>query len=124
MDNRKLVLISYVACAILVWFLSHSGLQFLYSKFYMVRRLPGADLWREVIPVVLGTITFFVLLRVQKFNTFMDEVVAELRKVTWPTREEVVKSTTVVLICILIASGILAVFDFVWGRVIGFLLKS
>lgn len=124
MDNRKIVLISYIACAIIVWFLCHSGLQFAYSKFYVVRRLPGAEILREAIPVLLGALTFFILYSVKKIDVFMDDVVAELKKVTWPTREDVVRSTTVVLICILIASGILAVFDFMWGKVIGFLLKS
>ncbi len=32
------------------------------------------------------------------FKKFLNEVVAELRKVTWPTRDEVVGSTWVVII--------------------------
>jgi preprotein translocase subunit SecE len=57
-------------------------------------------------------------------TSFSDEVVSELRKVTWPSRDDVVKSTTVVLVCVLIASFILAGFDLIWGKVIGFLLHS
>ena len=124
MDNRKIILGSYLATAIVTWFLVRSGIQYFYLAFYQVRRLPGIGVLREAVPVLLGATAFIVLLKHVKANAFMDDVVAELKKVTWPGREDVSKSTTVVIICILIASFILAGFDVLWGKVITFLLHS
>ncbi|MEZ4750208.1 MAG: preprotein translocase subunit SecE [Bdellovibrionota bacterium] len=124
MDNRKIILSFYVACAMVIWFLSREGFQYVYLQFYQVRRLPGVGAAREVLPVVLGAVGFLIALSHRKLNVFMDEAVTELKKVTWPTREEVVRSTTVVIICILVAGLILAGFDLLWGKVISFLLQT
>ncbi|MBN1412027.1 MAG: preprotein translocase subunit SecE [Spirochaetales bacterium] len=43
---------------------------------------------------------------------FFQESYAELRKVMWPSTEEVISSTKVVLISTLLIAGILGFFDF------------
>ena len=40
----------------------------------------------------------------ERFTTFLKEVNAELRKVTWPTKEELIGSTVVTIIVSLIMS--------------------
>lgn len=124
MDNRKLILSFYAFVAAVVWILSRAFVQYLHSTLYQIRRLPGILQVREILPGVLAIIVFFVLLRNARVNTYMEEVVAELKKVTWPNRDDVVRSTIVVLACILIASVILGVFDAMFGKVMGFLLKG
>ncbi|MDO8308446.1 MAG: preprotein translocase subunit SecE [Actinomycetota bacterium] len=47
---------------------------------------------------------------------FIRQVVAELRKVIWPTRKELVAYTTVVIIFVLVMAGIIAAFDYVFGQ--------
>lgn len=51
-----------------------------------------------------------------RFALFLRQVVAELRKVIWPTRSELVNYTIVVLIFIVIMAAILALYDFVFAR--------
>ena len=123
MDNRKIILASYVCAGFVLWYLTRAGLQGLYVGFYQVRRLPGIAVVREFLPVIVGLATFFILTFNNKLGTFLDEVVLELKRVTWPSRDDVVKSTVVVLICVLFASGVLAVFDVAFGRIIGGLLN-
>ena len=41
----------------------------------------------------------------------------EFRKVTWPTKEETVRSTTVVVLFTIIVAGALAGYDWIWGEV-------
>ena len=123
MDNRKVIIGSYLGAAMLVWFLVRSSLTYLFLTFYQLRRLQIQ--WaKEAVPLVLGITVFLILLKHARVNEVMEEVVSELKKVTWPSRDDVVKSTTVVIICILIASVILSVFDLMWGRMVTFLLKS
>ncbi len=124
MDNRKLILSGYLLTSALLWFLSRSLIQLLYLTFYQIRRLPGIAATREVLPVILAGGLFLYLFRNAQTNTVLDEVISELKKVTWPSRDDVVKSTTVVIVCILIASFILAGFDLMWGKMITFLLNG
>lgn len=47
---------------------------------------------------------------------FVRQVVAELKKVIWPTRKELIAYTTIVLIFVLIMAAIVAALDFVFTR--------
>jgi preprotein translocase subunit SecE len=42
---------------------------------------------------------------------YLSEVRAELRKVDWPTRNEVVNSSIIVLVAVVIMTGLIFVFD-------------
>lgn len=123
MDNRKIILTFHIFVSMVGWFLSHAALQFFHSRFYSFRRLPAIKFAQEAFPIALGVVIFLILTRHARANAFLEDVVSELRKVTWPSRDDVTKSTTVVVICIIIASFLLAGFDVVWGKVISALLK-
>ena len=47
---------------------------------------------------------------------FIRQVIAELRKVIWPTRKELIAYTTVVIVFVLVMAGIVAVFDYVFTK--------
>lgn len=49
---------------------------------------------------------------------FYRQVVAELRKVIWPTRKELITYTTVALVFVLIMVGIVLALDFAFGRIV------
>ena len=51
-----------------------------------------------------------------RISLFYRQVVAELRKVIWPTRKELVTYTTVVVVFVLIITSIVAVFDLAFGK--------
>lgn len=53
-----------------------------------------------------------------KVKNFISEVRAEMGKVTWSTREELVGSTSVVLMAMLILSTFIGVADFVFSNVL------
>ena len=46
-----------------------------------------------------------------KIVNYVKESIGELHKVTWPRKDEVVKSTIIVIIVVLVISGILGAFD-------------
>jgi preprotein translocase subunit SecE len=52
---------------------------------------------------------------------FFAEVRGELRKVAWPTRHEVVNSTIVVLIAIVVMTALIFGFDYVSAKAVLFL---
>jgi preprotein translocase subunit SecE len=56
----------------------------------------------------------------EKIKKFLKEVVAEMRKVTWPTRDELVGSTIVVIV----VSLIVAIFIGIVDRILSFAVKA
>ncbi len=55
----------------------------------------------------------------RKYVKFFREVRVELSKVTWPSREELIQSTIVVVIAVTIAGTFIAIWDAVFSKVIG-----
>ena len=47
---------------------------------------------------------------------YVRQVVAELRKVIWPTRKELVTYTIVVIVFVAVMAAIVAAYDFVFTR--------
>jgi preprotein translocase subunit SecE len=58
-----------------------------------------------------------------RLTLFMRETVGELRKVNWPTRQEAINLTTIVLIVIFIMAMFLGILDIVFARLFGLLLS-
>ena len=59
-----------------------------------------------------------------KVRDFLGEVTTELKKSAWPTRKELIDSTIVVIVTILILGIFVALADVVFLRIIGFLTKG
>lgn len=59
-----------------------------------------------------------------KVFSFFKECGAELRKVTWPTREDVISSVKVVLVSTIIIAVILGVLDLLFSAGMGFIFKA
>jgi len=59
-----------------------------------------------------------------KARDFVVEVWAELKKSSWPTRQELVDSTIVVIVTVLILGVFVALADTVFLRIIAFLTRS
>lgn len=64
-----------------------------------------------VVALFVGISTF----NNEKIHTYLNEVAAELKKVTWPGSKEVKAATIVVIIMTFISAGVLGFFDFIWG---------
>jgi len=58
----------------------------------------------------------------KKIIKFVQESIAELKKVVWPSKDDVVAQTVVVVVGIVITAGLLAVVDFVSLQVVSKIL--
>jgi len=54
---------------------------------------------------------------------YLSETRAELKKVTWPTRPEATKLTIIVLIVVAFMSALLGTLDYIFSRVMGFIIS-
>ena len=68
-------------------------------------------------PDKAGTVTKAVVQQ-RRGSRFVTEVIAELRKVSWPTRTVLMQSTAVVLVVVAIVSIYLAALDAVFERLV------
>ncbi len=63
--------------------------------------------------------------RQQNFiQRYFRETIGELRKVTWPTREEALNLTRIVLIVIVVLSAFLGALDILFARIFALILGS
>ncbi|WAC64855.1 preprotein translocase subunit SecE [Pseudoxanthomonas sp. SL93] len=62
--------------------------------------------------LVLGTVVFLTTAKGRDTRDFLAESRFELRKVVWPTREEAMRTTWVVIAVVIFLSLVLAGFDF------------
>lgn len=114
MNPKRWINISFAVAAILLVLVFKQVLDAVWDSF----RLPISNLpveWPTIIGVGLGVLIFFGLQKSQKVVTFMNEVVLELSKVTWPVKKETLLSAVIVIIMVGIASVIMFAFDTVWG---------
>ena len=58
----------------------------------------------------------------EKIQRFWRETIGELRKVTWPTREEAWKMTRVVLFVMVTMALVLGILDFAFSQLVTFLV--
>jgi preprotein translocase subunit SecE len=52
----------------------------------------------------------------QRIRRFIDETTSELKKVTWPTREQTINLTFLVFLVSLVVGVFISVFDFIFTQ--------
>lgn len=115
MKRSRYVLLTFIAAGILAgWLVQAMAVSLLAQLEYPDTRLLGVLAVSSVSGLVAGAATFFALLSNQDAKRFTDEVVGELARVTWPTRDETLRATTTVVITTLLVAMLLGVYDLIW----------
>ena len=116
--NKKAVSLIYLACGAISWLLFREIL----STVWVLAKLPMPMGWIvspvDILAAAIGIVTFVVLVKSAKVNSFTNEVITELGKVTWPNKKETILSTGVVSVLVGICAVILFGFDMLWGTVV------
>ena len=124
MSNQRIVNFSYFVATLLMFYVLGKLLYQFWGHFgWRDTYLIGEMGYPWVISAVVTGITLFVVLRSEKVTPFLLEVVAELREVTWPTRQEVISHTRVVIVTVVVIAVILGAFDVLWAKLSKFLLN-
>lgn len=121
-NQQKWVNLSFVAFALLAAYISFV----LATKFSVFLdfegRVRNLDKILMGVGAGVGALLFLGLYKNNTANTFMNETVAELSKVTWPTQNETVKATIAVLVSVTIAGVAFWMVDSLWVYLIGLVL--
>ena len=118
MSKQRYVLLVFVFAAVLIGIAVQSASSSAFAQFALPDdRVLGIMNTSSFIAMLAGAATFLVLIRNRPALTFVGEVVGELVRVTWPTREETVRAATTVVLTTLFMASLLAVYDFTWKNV-------
>lgn len=115
---KRYVAIFYVLAAIaLAKFLEKIfSLVFSYARFNDATVLVEGWNTSTVLGFAVAAVVAVVAWRIPKTQTVSLEIALELKRVTWPSLRETRAATIAVVVASFIASIILGVFDFIWGR--------
>ena len=118
MRHQRFVVLSFIATAVLVGVSAQAALVSGFGQFAVPdTRVLGLVNLSTVLSVGLSALTFMVLIRNEQAVQFTDEVVEELSKVTWPTRDETVRASTTVVVTTLFTAAVLGGYDYLWKQV-------
>jgi preprotein translocase subunit SecE len=115
---KRYVAIFYVLAAIALGkFLEKVvSLIFSYARFNDATFLVEGWTTSTLIGFLVAAVVAVVVWRIPKTQTVSLEIALELKRVTWPGLRETRAATVAVVVASFIASIILGVFDFIWGR--------
>jgi len=101
----------------------------LYTAWTLSQQYSGGPV-AKLAPAVLAGLIAWVAFRIVNWAPFAEFLIAvesEMAKVSWPSKDELVRSTTVVLGSMFLLTLVLLVFDWFWLQVlnlVGFLRTS
>lgn len=125
MENQRAVVVLFVAGSLLAGvFVRSLGLAIMGYAALQDALLGGFIPVSTLVGVIAGGVTLAVLLRNERARSFTDSVVTELYRVTWPTREETLGNTGIVVGATIFFATLLSAYDFLWARLTGIFLYT
>jgi preprotein translocase subunit SecE len=117
---QRFVYAAYFAGAIAVAFILSKAISYGWARLNLWKPEHIGEPNDEVaisVAAIVGALVAIYYYRDQKTRTLAEEVAAELGKVTWPSRDEVVNSTFVVIVTTFVATIFFALMDRFWSFV-------
>lgn len=118
MKNPNWVLLTFAIAAILMGVLVQAAVVSGMAQFaYPDNPIGGLVATSTVAGTLAAALCFVILIRYRKAMTFTDEVVGEVRQVTFPERDEAMRASTTVVLTTFFTAALLAGYDFIWKNV-------
>lgn len=127
--NSKILTLSFAIIGALSGFVikmllaTFSGVWGWMAKFSEFDLIPNAFKVHDILPVIVGFAIFLTLQFNRKVLNWGNEVVAEIRKVVWPSRKDTTAMTIAVIVMVLLSSAIITLMDYVTGAVLKFVIN-
>jgi preprotein translocase SecE subunit len=121
-QRQKWVNLIFTGVAILVAAIAFIGLTRIAAVNNLESSIKQIDLIIRFGSIAFGALVGFGLYLNDKSNSFMNEVVLELVRVSWPTPDETMKATFLVICFVLIAGMVLGGFDSLWAWIMKLIL--
>ncbi len=121
-QHQKWVNISYVGAAVLLAYIISSVAGKVVGMYDLEARVKNIELVLRGVSALGGAILFIALYRNSRSNQFMNEVMLELSRVTWPTQKDTSSATLVVIVMVIISGMVLGFLDYLWIQLLKWVL--
>jgi len=122
-ENRRYVVLIQVALAFGIGFALANSLALIWRAAGIPQVRPFGVQDPTIAAFIIAGAAFFYTMNHARAQEFANEVMVELRKVTWPSWKETRQATLVVVVVVAIIAAILGTFDLIWAKLIKFLLQ-
>ncbi len=124
MESRyqKWVSLSYLGASVLLAYMLYTAGQKVSGIYDLEMKVAHLDVLLKGISGGSGCLLFLILVLNKASNQFMNEVMSEFSKVTWPTVDETRRSTGVVIVMVLVSGMILGFLDYCWSQLVKWIL--
>ena len=123
-ENGKIVTVSFVLLSFLTAFTAQVLFEALAVQFVPVAVVYGKEMVRHGVPLCVGAFTFLFLQWKEGPKQLAHEVVQEVKKVVWPSRNATVGMTTMICIILMIAGFVLGLFDLLSSALVDFIVSA
>ncbi len=121
-QRQRWVNIIFMVVALLVASVAFIGLEKMTALYNLESSVKQIDLFVRIGSILIGAAFGFGLYLNDQSNAFMNEVVLEMIRVTWPTPNETYKATFLVVVFVLVAGLLLGGFDSLWTWIMKLIL--
>ena len=121
-QRQKWVNLIFTALAMLLAAIVFVGFTKVSAVYNLESTVKQIDIIIRLASIILGAISGLVFYFNDKSNAFMNEVVLEMSRVTWPTTSDTYKATFLVVVFVLIAGLVLGGFDSLWAWIMKLIL--
>jgi len=121
-QHQKWVNLSYLALSVLFGYLIFAGAGKIIGAYDLETRIRNVELILRSVSIVAGLVMFVILYRNEQANQFMNEVVVELSRVTWPTQKDTASATMIVIVMVVISGMVLGLLDYCWVQLLKWIL--
>lgn len=111
-DNKKIVTLVAVASGFVFAFVLEILLESLAASFTWIVQLRGNEAVKHGLPLATGFIVFGILQFHPRIKIWLEEVIAEIRKIVWPSQKDATAMTIVCCVMVVIAGLGFGLFDY------------
>lgn len=121
-DDATWLNVAYIAFGVLVAFFCYKAAELIGIQSNLGETLEWYDLGSTVLALALGLVSTLWLKSDSERHEYFLAAIGELRKVTWPSWQDVKRMTVIVCVVVGIFAVIVSVFDVVWARTLNLLI--
>ena len=121
-DSGKWINAFVAICSFIVGFVIIRFLEQMGEWFDLEAKITNFQIVTQVVGIVIALVVFRVVTTHQQASTVMNEVYAELVKVTWPKKEDILGTTVGLVIALSIVSGLFVLVDMGFQKILEFIL--
>jgi preprotein translocase SecE subunit len=121
-QRQKWVNMTFLFASLMVAGVAFIGLSKLSAVYNLESSFKQIDLYLRIGSIALGAVLGFGLYFNDKSNAFMNEVVLEMSRVTWPASKDTTNATIWVILFVIVAGALLGAFDSLWSWIIKMIL--